>query len=426
MVHPQMGASLMILGLVLMGTACTQDTDDPTADNGAVNNQTPDSGSPDTSIPDTSTPEDTSADPQDTDSPGDVPEEDASPGDDTLSMDDVNDQPDTPDEEDWVPPCEAEPCPMVIDRFPFTDARDTQTSINRFDRYSCAPNTNESGPEFAYIMRIDEPGFILAGVTDGSSVDIDLHLLDALDPDACLARNDEAFGLRVTPGIHYLIADTWVNSGGNALPGPFEMTLNFIPDSGPCGMVEDAIPRIGADDLLTMPATGPVVLEAHLLTAEEHEENIMSGMELFPQEWPQSFTDGIEHHYEISQAASGFVTDRNEPWAPCCEPSNEFAQGSSVKPPAEAEAWYINMRWRNRPERGERYIVLNPFNGKAVVGAAGYENGPGNVERIGGAAEEIHIYFGSRHLDTMTFGVATDQTLPFGPIDCNNGQSIAP
>ena len=45
------------------------------------------------------------------------------------------------------------------------------------------------------------------------------------------------------------------------------------------------------------------------------------GVRLIPTGWPTSFTDHIEDHYAISEAASGYVVDRTEPWAPCCEPS---------------------------------------------------------------------------------------------------------
>jgi hypothetical protein len=70
------------------------------------------------------------------------------------------------------------------------------------------------------------------------------------------------------------------------------------------------------------------------------------------------------------------------------------------------------------PPRGQRTIVFDGRSGKAVVAAAGYENGPGDLARIGGACEEIHHYHGTGHLSVMTFGVAADQELPFGPIVC--------
>ncbi len=76
------------------------------------------------------------------------------------------------------------------------------------------------------------------------------------------------------------------------------------------------------------------------------------------------------------------------------------------------------MRWATAPTRGERYIVFEPVSGKAVVGAAGYENGPGDLTRVGGASEEIHLYMGTEHLSPMTFGGALDQTHPWGPIEC--------
>ena len=91
---------------------------------------------------------------------------------------------------------------------------------------------------------------------------------------------------------------------------------------------------------------------------------------------------------------------------------------SSVRPPVAAEAFYINMRWASAPARGERYIVYNGLTGEAVVGAAGYENGPGDTSRIGGACEEIHDHLGTAHLSVLTFGVASDQTADFGPITC--------
>lgn len=348
------------------------DADEP---NNAPNNDTPDAGTPDADMPDA-------------------------------------DEPDGGDDLDWVPPCDAEPCPLVIEGFPFQHIADTRDSVTRFDRYACAPNTNEGGPEFHYVFKVDAPGFLAAGVSDGSGVDIDIHLLDAHNPDRCLARNDEALGVRLEPGVYFFVADTWVNGGGNALAGEFELMLNFIPDGSRCAMLVQDIPRINTDELLAMPATGPVVKEAHLVTEEEMLDMLFEGG------WPMSITDGIEEHYARSEAVSGFVAERTEPWAPCCEPSNEFGQGSSAPPPLEAEAWYVNMRWRQRPARGERYIVFNPLNGKAVVGAAGYENGPGDLSRIGGAAEEIHLHLETRHLSTMTFGVAADQTLPYGPIDC--------
>ena len=86
--------------------------------------------------------------------------------------------------------------------------------------------------------------------------------------------------------------------------------------------------------------------------------------------------------------------------------------------PAVAEAFYVNMYWRDRPTPGTTMIVRNPANGRAVVAAAGYETGPGANDAIGGVTEEIHDWLGTSHRDDLELGFAADPTLPFGPIEC--------
>ena len=318
----------------------------------------------------------------------------------------------------WVPACDAAPCPIVIESFPYTDTRTTIGGASQIDVYSaCAPQ-DESGPEVAYIFRLQEAGTVVAGVRSATGADIDIHLLDALQGEACVRRGDVGISADLLPGIYYLVADSFVTSAGVVGDGGYDLRVDFYPATSPCAMNAAQIPRIGTDDLLPMPATGRIVKEAHLMTEEEHQSNLASAMTEFPSGWPTAFTDRIAEHYSVTEVASGYEMDRAEPWAPCCEPMNEFGQGSSVRPPADAEPWYINMRWRTAPGRGERYILVNPMTGQAVVAAAGYENGPGDLTRVGGASEEIHDVMGTTHLGTMTFGQAADQTLSYGPIDC--------
>lgn len=313
------------------------------------------------------------------------------------------------------PACVGQPCPIEIPGFPYRDARDTTGAASQYDSYpACAPQ-NESGPEIAYVFRLDEPGTIMAGVTSGAGADVDIHLLADLSAESCLRRGDIGLSAHLTPGIYYLAVDSFVSASGAVNDGPYDLFVDFFADTSPCAMRSGEIPRIGTDDLLPMPATGRVVLEAHLMTMEEHESNLASAMTEFPMGWPTSFTDRITEHYALAT----YAMNRMEPWAPCCEPSNEFGQGSTARPPAEAEAWYINMRWRTAPTRGERYIVVNPQTGEAIVAAAGYENGPGDLSRIGGACEEVHDVMGTGHLGTLTFGSALDQQLAYGPINCH-------
>ena len=157
-----------------------------------------------------------------------------------------------------------------------------------------------------------------------------------------------------------------------------------------------------------MPAFGKVAQEAHLVTLEEFTDS----------SWPLSGTDGIPEHYLLSEAVSGYEMSRTQPWAPEGEGGSEWGQGSTSRPPASDEAWYVNMYWRNRPERGTKMLLYNPFNQQSVVTAGGYETGPGSADFIGGACEEIHHALDSNHGSSLVMGFLVNQSLPLGPIDC--------
>jgi len=155
-----------------------------------------------------------------------------------------------------------------------------------------------------------------------------------------------------------------------------------------------------------MPATGPVAIEAHLVTKEDG----------FGGSWPATITDGIPEHYAISQETTGFVMARDQAWCP--QESCEYGQGACGHPlPVENEGWYVNMYWSDRPDEGTRMILSND-EGRAVVVAAGYETGPGDLDYVGGTTEEVHAWLGSGHGTSLTLGLAADQGLPLGPIDC--------
>ena len=160
---------------------------------------------------------------------------------------------------------------------------------------------------------------------------------------------------------------------------------------------------------LRTPTSGPMVLEAHLMTDQDD----LGGF------WPSHGRHGISEHYKTAEAVSGYVMDRKQPWAPAGEGGCEYGQGSALNAvPVVAETWYVNMHWRTRPEPGTRLIVKNPRNGRAVVAAGGYETGPGSNTALGGASEEIHHYLGTTHRDSLIMGFAVDQSLPYGPVDC--------
>jgi len=110
------------------------------------------------------------------------------------------------------------------------------------------------------------------------------------------------------------------------------------------------------------------------------------------------------------------VMHRTQRWAP--REGCEYGQAAcGAKLPVEDEAYYVNMYWEDRPERGRRMILSNA-DGRSIVVAAGYETGPGALSRIGGTTEEVHRYMNTQHLDTLTLGFAVDPSLPLGPIEC--------
>ena len=84
------------------------------------------------------------------------------------------------------------------------------------------------------------------------------------------------------------------------------------------------------------------------------------------------------------------------------------------------EGWYVNMYWTAaaRPAPGTKLLLRIPGPSRAVVAAAGFETGPGDLSMVGGTPEESHFYLGTVHGSTMQIGIATDQSIPFGPRVC--------
>jgi hypothetical protein len=306
------------------------------------------------------------------------------------------------------------PCPPGVfcaDTFPFTHTWSTLLSVSRsLDGYSCMPEVSERGPEVLYRVTVEEAGFLSAAVYDDDA-DIDVHILTDIDAAACIARGHHHAGINVEPGVYWVVADTWSDDVEHA--GEYRIDIGLtIPSEGPCGMETGFMDRVrDGGERLAMPATGPIVLEAHLVTQDE------------PPPYPTTSTEELPAHYAHSQSVTGFVMFREQLWAPL-EGGDFYGAGIGTPTvfPAAHEAWYVNMFWTRdaRPDRGARMILRIPGTSRAVVVAAGYETGPGNLDHIGGTPEETHFYLGTGHLDTATLGIATDQRLPLGPRVCTD------
>lgn len=117
-------------------------------------------------------------------------------------------------------------CPYEITSFPFSHSDDTSVSgVREFDIYNCSP-ADESGPEVVYFFTVDRSGTLTATVDDGEGDDMDVHLLDADDPNACLARAHISLSHFIGPGRYFIIVDTYV-SNGVELSGPYTLHVDF-------------------------------------------------------------------------------------------------------------------------------------------------------------------------------------------------------
>lgn len=307
-------------------------------------------------------------------------------------------------------------CPpglRCVTAFPYTDLADTSdvSLSSQLNAYSCATGTNEGGREVVYRVEVPFDGFLSTAVEETNGVDVDVHILSALDASQCLARGNFHAKADVTAGTYFVVVDTFV-SGGVPQAGPFRVDIGFTrPSSGACELQTGVMPRVNdMGNSLPMPATGQMAVEAHLVTQDE------------PPPYPTTPTEELAAHYALSQARTGFVMHRTQVWAPL-EGGSFYGAGigSPTLFPLEHEGWYVNMYWTSaaRPARGTRMILRQPGTSRAVVVAAGYETGPGNLSFIGGTPEETHFYFGTTHGSVLQLGLAVDQTLPLGPRTCS-------
>ena len=127
----------------------------------------------------------------------------------------------------------AEPdCPegvVCVDWLPYRETFTTRGAVSDWDAYGCAPGTDESGPEVVYQVTVAEEGFLALDLRHvESGADVDVHLLGSLDPDDCFDRGHWTAGAWVPAGQYYVVADTWVDSGGNAKPGEYTLQMGHL------------------------------------------------------------------------------------------------------------------------------------------------------------------------------------------------------
>ena len=102
-------------------------------------------------------------------------------------------------------------------QLPFAHASDTRRAAqDAVDEYrGCDADQDESGPEVVYRVHLDEPAEITAMVVTEGAVDVDLHVMHAVDgAPACEARADGMLTVDLDAGEHWFVVDTFVSQGG--------------------------------------------------------------------------------------------------------------------------------------------------------------------------------------------------------------------
>jgi hypothetical protein len=116
--------------------------------------------------------------------------------------------------------------PFVARSFPFTDLRSTDTDgTSRWASYPACSAANEGGPEVLYRVDVPRVGRLRAFVFDRGTVDVDVHVLSAADPTACLDRDDMESAIDVVPGTYWVAVDSYVDGSGAARSGEYLLVV---------------------------------------------------------------------------------------------------------------------------------------------------------------------------------------------------------
>lgn len=118
--------------------------------------------------------------------------------------------------------------------FPFIHTFSTSGAESAISHYGCSVSTSEEGPEVVYRFEVGSAGRIRAEVEgDDSPIDIDIHLLSALDVGGdgtaanCLARDNKLVEEHVSAGTYYAVVDSYE---GAHRAGPYRLRIDFYPD----------------------------------------------------------------------------------------------------------------------------------------------------------------------------------------------------
>lgn len=154
---------------------------------------------------------------------------------------------------DAIPDVEEAVCPegvTCLDEFPAQIVDTTRGAPSTMEAYSCAPLTDEGGPERIIRVELATDGFFAVEITDEEpGSDVDVHILRELDAGTCIDRGNYTAAAALEAGIYWVIADTWVDSDGHDFSGQYELSLNLTTAED---LVAHGLSEEAARDALTV------------------------------------------------------------------------------------------------------------------------------------------------------------------------------
>ncbi len=132
-----------------------------------------------------------------------------------------------------------------VDTFPTTISGDTNRGQSVFDKYACADDIDESGPEQIIRVELNTPSYLFVSLKDPTDdeVDVDLHILSDLSNDGCLDRGHLDAGDFLPAGTYYIVVDSWVDAEQYIHAGAYTLDVHQLS--------LDAMRQAGLSDTLS-------------------------------------------------------------------------------------------------------------------------------------------------------------------------------
>lgn len=120
--------------------------------------------------------------------------------------------------------------PYIINTNHYVADHTTVGGEDTWNAYSCAPGTPEEGPEVVYRITLHKPATVTASVAHAGypSLDVDVQILNSLNPNDCAARNDFTASAALAAGTRYIAIDSYGSgAAGNNRATDYTLTVDI-------------------------------------------------------------------------------------------------------------------------------------------------------------------------------------------------------